>query len=179
MGDWPRQPEVWGKFPAITPSSLWSLGSAIGGVTSSNPTSQPWPAANRVILVPFRVPRIIVARQMSVGFGGTAGGNFSVGIVDRTGKAIYQSASTARAASSEVTVNMPDTVLGPGVYYMALQLSDTSTVMGHVAPQVGLLKALGVKQASPGVFPMSGDLTLETLASTLFPWIISIYTEPT
>lgn len=149
------------------PLSLGPVSRKIVGAGSS-PGSTAWPAANRAILIPFRIPRIVTAYQMIVACGATAGGNFDCGIYDMFGNLLVSGGTTARSPSSEVIVNITDTVLGPGRYYMALSADSTDTFIATAPAQAALVKAVGIRQAS-AAFVLPSTVTFETAASAYIP----------
>ncbi len=135
---------------------------------STVPSSTAWPSANRAILIPFRLPKQMTVYQAIVGCGATGGGNFDVGIYDLSGNRIVSGGTTARAASSEVIVNITDTPIGPGVYYMALSSDSTGTFIASSPAQAALVKAVGIRQASTA-FVLPATVTFETAASAFIP----------
>ncbi len=76
------------------------------------------------IFVPVRTPYPVVVYKLVVGSGTTANGNFDVGIYDRFGTRIVSSGTTAKTSSTENVVDITDTVLGPGLYYLAMSADD-------------------------------------------------------
>jgi hypothetical protein len=177
MADFSRAAEAFGGGAmGISPFSLWSVGpSAIHLPNNTSPGSTAWPAANRVLAIPFRIPRTVTIYQIVVGCGATAGGNFDAGIYDWAGNRLVAAGSTGRSANVEVVCNITDTVLQHGRYYMCLQVDGTSNMMANTAAQAGLSKAVGLKQASPGSFPLPSTLTWETVASGFTPMGICLY----
>lgn len=169
MGDWPARTDQWGLDTwVIGPLSGLSLGPALQRfVPFSSPSTTAWPAANRATLIPFRVPRLTIVYQAVVGCGSGAAGNFDVGVYDRFGNRLVSSGSTAQSSSVDVTVNLTDTELGQGVYYMALSTDSTAQMIAW-PPNVYLAKMIGVRQAS-SVFTLPATLTFETLASAYVP----------
>lgn len=181
MSRWPRRAErvglgIW----VIAPAHPLSLGAGLkflmgdGGIN----TSTAWPSANRAILIPFRLPRLMTAYQMSIGAGATATGNFDVGIYDAAGNRLVSSGSTAKGNSVEHILNITDTPLGPGLYYMALAANGTNNyICSTVSSNAALLKAVGVRQAS-SAFALPSTVTFETVASNVIPGI-AVYLRST
>lgn len=86
-----------------------------------------WPSANRAYYVPFSLRANTLVLKMFVANGSTASGNFDVGIYDTTGTKIVSSGSTAQSGTSTLqVVDITDTLLGPGKYYMALAMDGTT-----------------------------------------------------
>lgn len=179
MGDWPAREDRWGTQALVISHahslSLGPVSRKLVGVGAS-PASTAWPAANRAILIPFRLPKIMTAYQMIVGCGGTGGGNFDCGIYDKFGNLLVSGGSTGRSALSEVIVNITDTVLGRGTYYMALSVDGTNNMIATAPAQVALVKAVGIRQAS-SAFVLPATITFETAASAYIPVFGVVFTS--
>lgn len=169
--DWPLLPERVGTNTwVISPMHVLSLGNALKTLIGdgSLSTSTAWPAANRAIHVPFRLPRPMTAYQMVMGAGATAAGNFDMGIYDEFGNREVSLGSTAKAASAEQVGNITDKPLGPGLYYMALSADGTNNYIGGAVANAAFLKMLGVRQSATS-FPLPDPVTFATVAATFIP----------
>lgn len=168
MGTWPTVADARVAGEAISPFSQLSIGGILNAVIAGAAASTAWPAANRAIAIPFRLDRPFLVTQAVVGNGSTGGNNFDVGIYDAAGNKIVASGATARSASSEVVCNLTDTLLGAGLYYMALASDSTGTFIAFAPAAVGLVKMCGIKQmASAYVLPST--FTPATAASAFIP----------
>lgn len=180
MADWPAPNEDYGiACEVIGLAHPWALGTNWRAYGTNVAASTAWPAANRVVLWPFRLPRQVTVYQIAVGFGATSGGNFDVGIYDWFGNRLVNSGSTARSATTEVFVNTTDTTIGPGRYWAALQLDGTNTVYAFAPANVGITKAMGIRQASPGSFGLPSTVTFETSASAFVPMCVGLWLRST
>jgi hypothetical protein len=176
VSDWPKPTSPYGNGAmVISPLSPLSLGSAVWLASNTTPGSLAWPAANRVLLTPFRLPEMRTCYQIVAGNGATAAGNFDVGIYDASGNRIVSKGSTVKVSSGEVVCDITDTVLLPGLYYMALQADATGNYIGIAAANAGLVKAVGQYEANPGSFPLPSTLTFATNAGTLIHTGIGLY----
>jgi hypothetical protein len=72
--------------------------------------------------VPYRVTVV----EMAYFSGSTSTGNIDIGIYNETGTRLVSSGSTAKASNGYPTVGVTDTVIGPGLFYFALN-NDTTT----------------------------------------------------
>jgi hypothetical protein len=98
----------------------------LGAQTSWSSTNA-WGTQYRAIYVPVRVVRRVVVRQLGWVSGPTAAGNCDVGIYDSTGTRIVATGSqTNTSASITRVVDITDTTIGPGCYYLGLN-NDTTT----------------------------------------------------
>lgn len=171
MGDWPAQAERVGLgITVISPAHELALGGGLKAAMGDGAltTSTAWPAANRAILIPFRLPRRVTLYQAVVGSGATATGNFDVGVYQPDGKRVISAGSTAKGNSVETVVNLTDTLIGPGFYYMALSASTTNNFIASTVANAGIAKNLGIRQAS-SAFALPDPITFETAASNIIP----------
>ena len=95
-------------------------------------TSTAWTTANRAVFIPFYVEMPTTVYQIAVENGGTLGGNLDVGVYDVTGVRLVSSGTTAQAGISVIQkLNVTDTLLNPGTYFMAMSTdSTTATYIG-------------------------------------------------
>lgn len=90
-------------------------------------TSTAWGTQYRAIYVPIRVPIRVTVLELGVVTSNTATGNIDIGIYDAVGTRIVSTGSTAKSATLAVqAVDVTDTVIGPGLYYLAVN-NDTTT----------------------------------------------------
>ena len=109
--------------------AVYSAATTLFPLNSTAPASTAWPSANLAIFVPIRVSRRMIAYKMAIGAGATAAGNFDVGIYDVGGNRLVSSGATAKGASAEQIINITDTQIGPGLYYLALSANGTNNYM--------------------------------------------------
>lgn len=180
MGDWPRQPEEQGfGMDVISIAHPWALGPVWRLYGTNVPTSQAWPASDRVLMWPFRVPRPVTIYQIGVGCGATATGNYDAGIYDEFGNKIVSTGTKAKASSAEDFVNITDTTLGQGLYWAALQASAVANYIIVAAANTGLAKAMGIRQATPGSFGLPNSITFETTVNTQIPVCLGLWMRST
>jgi len=91
-----------------------------------NAVSTAWPSANLAIFIPIRVPSPVMVCKLAMGAGATAAGNFDMGIYDRFGNLLVSSGATAKSATTEQILDVLDTRIGPGLYYLALSADGTN-----------------------------------------------------
>lgn len=120
MSDWPI-PGTWDR----TEGGFWSTATSLDGLNTASFSTTAWPAANLAIFVPMRLARRVTVYKLVTGSGTTANGNYDVGIYDRFGKRIVSSGATAKTSGTENVVDIADTLLGPGLYYLAMAADDT------------------------------------------------------
>ena len=111
---------------------LWDNGNAINTVMSGPDylglnftNSGAVPAADMAVYSPVLVKRRCIVRRLFLSVLGAAG-NVDIGVYDALGTRLVSSGLTA--AASDLTVDVTDTVIGPGLYYLAF-LGDTVTTL--------------------------------------------------
>ena len=105
-----------------------------------------WPAANRALYVPFRVPRALAIANAWILNGATNGNNFDIGIYTMGGVKLGSTGSTAQGTINTVQTTALAVTLGPGTYYMALAFNGTTSTVFRATPVARILAALGVLQ---------------------------------
>jgi len=134
-----------------------------------------WPAANRALYQPVMVETWFLAQVMAVQVTATAAGNFDVGIFDSFGRKLVSMGSTAVGSVGLQTFNITDTWLPPGVYYLAMNCSTTTTVaVARTTPASALMCQLcGQQQSSEGSVALPTTATFANPASNYVPWIVT------
>lgn len=144
----------------------------IAAWSSAAPASATWPAANRIIFVPFELSHEVVVTKLCVYNGATAGANtFDVGIYTKDVVRIVAAGSTSGGSTSALQeIDITDTILAPGQYYMGMVCSNTTrTAFRVTTPPVNALKLMGIAQVADGVPMGAGPLTLAVPASAYIP----------
>jgi hypothetical protein len=169
MADFPSSDNNVGATLYINPAHRWSLGTAIRSLHHSTGfASGAWPTANKAVFVPFRLPRQYTAYKMMVGQGATAAGNFCCGIYDEWGNRLVTSGATAKAASAEAVIDITDTEIGPGLYFMALSADGTNNYMQFSAANAGCNKAVGMREMTTA-YVLPNPATFATITSVQVP----------
>lgn len=167
MSDWPLSPIFPGWSPAIgTRSTAFAPGTTGGAAASAT-----WPTANLAIFIPFTLSAPYTVTQMFLWNGATATGNFDLGIYDHVGTKLVSAGSTAQSGTSVIqVVNVTDTQLGPGLFYMALAMDGTSGTVARTAPaRTAFCKILGMAQMA-SAFPLPTTATYATVANSFIPF---------
>jgi len=137
-------------------------------VTSSFSTA--WPSANLAIFVPIRIPFPVVVYKLVIGAGATAAGNFDVGIYDASGNRLVSSGATAKGASTEQVLDIADTTIGPGLFYLAMSADGTNnyvmtTPSGSSPVPLQKVRLVGVVQmAAAYVLPATATFAAASTA---------------
>lgn len=132
-----------------------------------------YPAVNLAIYIPIAISRPAVVLKLWVVEGGIGTGNFDLGLYNSAGTRLVSTGATAKAAIVSLhTVDVTDTTVGPGIYYIAMvadSATDTYEGDNDAAPNYA---SLGVLTESLGstALPATASWALNnTLA--FYPWI--------
>src|SRR5512139_3522493 len=118
-------------LPMLSTIGAWSC---VPQVTlTTPPTSATYELANRAVYVPVLVPVTCVAKRLWWANGSTVSASYNVDVgvyLDasfKPGTKLVSTGSTAQGTASEVQfVDVTDTTLAPGRYWLALSCSSTS-----------------------------------------------------
>jgi len=149
----------------ITPTTEQSLGVAAYRASMTGWAAAAWPAANLVIFVPFYVPEPVTVTKLFAAIG-VASGNIDLGIYAEDGTRLVSKGTTAAAGATDLQVlDVTDTVLARGTYYMAM-VCDTVTTLTvlSVAPAAGILQAFGLLEQAGITMPLSTGASPATFA---------------
>lgn len=150
----------------ISPWSLEAIGTELSGfgVALSASTA---PTSNMVTYVPVVLAQAFTAVTVGWFNGAAAGnGNAQVGIYHEDGTQIVEcTATTTSGTTARQTVDITDTVLPPGRYYMAFRASSGTDRIHAVSPAAGILEACGVmQQATQTDLPSSASFAANATA---------------
>lgn len=133
-------------------------------------TSTAWTTANDAVYIPFVLQGTVTAYQMGVENGSTVAGNVDVGIYDINGVRLVSKGTTAMSGASTIqTFDITDTLLTPGIYFMAFASdSTTATFFGTPAATAEWWRTYGVQdQATAFVLPATA--TFSSMGRTTIP----------
>jgi len=171
--DWPQLPSP--ALVTIHPYSPESLGSNLvgTGTAMTGAASATYPAANRALYIPvtLAVPTLVV--KLASYNGATVSGNIDVGIYDRVGTRLVSAGSTAQAgASAWQEFDITDTLLGPGCFFLAVAMDNTTgTLFRVLGGQARYLTAHGMAQQATA-FPLPATATFAAPAVAVVPMIM-------
>lgn len=150
----------------VTDAESGPLGETMNVLGLSSGSSA-WAAANRAYYVPVLVRRRMVVTGIALVIGTTNTGNIDVGIYDEDGRRIVSSGSTpAGAVSTPQIIDIADTVLPPGTYYVAVAADATTLAINRLSVGNPLLRVNGVKFQSTTGFPLPATATMAELTGT-------------
>lgn len=142
-------------------------------------TSGNFPVANKAFFVNFTLPCPMTVYGLGWYNGDVVSGNVDVGIYDDQGNRVVSTGSTAQATAGDVqSVDVTDTLLGVGNYYLAIAASTTSATLFRVAMAQIAQEALGGREMT-SAFPLPSTATFATPSSTGFFPVVMAFTETT
>lgn len=167
--------------PILTPFSPESLGMAMASLSAGTlfgTSSGTWLSNNLALFYPFRLNTFETAYKLLFFVGSSSAGNIDVGIYDSQYNLIVSSGSTAMSATVNTVqeINITDTILPPGDYFIAAVCSSTSGTVFLVQPSSagdeGVLAAIPIyEQASALPLPSTATPVLSTNS---FPAVVSV-----
>lgn len=156
--------------PTITP---WTIDACLVGLALMN-TNTPSAAnvvdQNQAYYVPFHIfDRAYVAKQMFASTGTTGTGHFDLGIYDSQGNRLVSSGSTAHGATTGLQmVNITDTTLQPGQYWMAFVSDSATDTFTRATPSFQAVRGLFIRtQASAFTLPDPATFAIPTVITGL------------
>lgn len=166
-----------GRPIVINTLSKESIGSQLANCypSSTGVAAAPHPSANRAIYVPFHLTESMTVYKMAIGNGATVSGNLDLGVYSEAGIKLVSSGSTPQAGTGTLQeVDITDTLLVPGRYYMAIALDNaTGTYLAFTDGTLSPYKLFGMAQQATA-FPLPATATFASLTSINAP-IISIF----
>lgn len=93
--------------------------------TASGSSAQTWPVASKALFMPFILETPALARAMAIQVS-VQSGNLDVGIYTLAGASIVTAGTTAVGAAGIQVINITDTWLATGTYFMALAIDNTT-----------------------------------------------------
>ena len=167
MSDFPSPLVLPDPLVTITLSSMCSL----GAVAYPAIASAAWPTANKALFIPFKLTRPITATQMFVYNGTTAQDNFDLGIYSVDGTRLVSAGATVQANASVIqVVNITDTLLGPGLFYMACAFEGTTSTVIRTTLTASKGKIAGITEMA-NAYPLPAVATFATLTTSVLPII--------
>jgi len=151
-------------LPMVSTIGVWGIPPAGLGTTGA-PTSGAWESADRAVYIPIQVPVLCVVRRVWWANGATVSGGatIEVGVYSQgpTGapKTKLVSGSAVQGSATQVQfVDVTDTVLPPGQYWLAIMASSvTNTTLFTVSIGSGGVADIAGRfvQASANPLPSS------------------------
>ncbi len=162
-------PQVWAPWGPGTQIVAIGIGSALGTLRLGS-SSGAWPTANKAFFLPVRIDHEIVITKFFTANGATASGNLDVGLYTLDGTRLLSTGTTAQAGTTTIQViDVTDTLVARGNYYLALAHSSTAGTYIRLAPaNATVLRGSGlVEQTS--AFALPATATFAANSATYLP----------
>lgn len=155
----------------IMSSATYSISAEMLASNTAAGASATWPAANRAYIIPFYLPMAATATKMYVYNGSAVSGNIDLGIYNFVYSRLVSSGSTAQSGTSAIqTVDITDTRLDPGTYYMALSIDNTTATTIRLAPALAFARAGAMAEMS-SAFALPATFTPAALQTGYVPFM--------
>lgn len=139
-----------------------------------------WPAANRAIYVPVLVEQPVLVTQMAVWVTAQAG-NLDVGIYsEKLGRLVSAGSTPVGTAGALQAVNITDTTLDPGLFFLALCCDTISA--SFLRANVGgadFYRLCGIQQQAVGAVTLPDPAVFANPSSAYCPVIQAIVMSST
>lgn len=171
ISQWPAASDSINYITVHSVSSiLEGINKELTSIGASSFASAVWPTANTAFFIPTFVAEQVLVTQLFSQNGSAVSGNIDVGIYTMDGTRIVSSGSTAHASgNANQLFNITDTLLGPGVFYLALALDNvTGAITRYLMPTSVPSGVLGVCEMATA-FPLPAMATLVTTATNYVP----------
>lgn len=156
----------------LSPGSPHSLGNELLATATTRGLST-WVVANKAYFIPISIFAPITIKKMFVENGTTVSGNIDVGIYDAGGVKKVSIGSTAQAGVSAIQeFDITDTLLNPGLYYLAGAMDNTTGIVQRAGPSSAVLRTFGVFEQT-SAFPLPSTATFALLSSSFFPYVFA------
>jgi hypothetical protein len=151
-------------------TSPWVTSGAYHGGTNT-PASAVHPVANSAFFYPMAVPINYTVKRMWWLNGATLAGTVDVGVYKEDGTRAVSAGSTSPTPINSIQfADVADTLLTPGMYYLAISASlGTTTFWRHVLQGIDDGRALGIVQQATA-HPLPTTATFAQMASNHLPY---------
>jgi hypothetical protein len=146
-------------------------GSPLRGIGASSTGT--WPVANRAIYAAVHIRSTVTVYKMGL-IVGVQSGNLDVGIYSETGTRLVSSGSTAVAAAGLQVVDIADTTLTPGLYYLALCIDNTTaSVFRNAQTNISFQQVVGIRSQAVGAVTLPTTATFANHTSQYVPLVVA------
>lgn len=155
----------------IATHSPQALGVGYCAIAQAGAGNAAWPAANDALFIPLVLDRPVTVSRMFAANGNVAGNAIDLGIYTADGALIVSSGSAAQSGTITLQfLDVTDTYLSPGQYYMAAAANGTTATMRRFSTSIIIQQMLGVLKATSS-FPLPTSVTFATVTATYVPII--------
>lgn len=160
--------------PVVGPHTDEGLGldlNIFGGILN---TSAAWPTANKAFFYPFLVEESgFTIAQLGWVNGTAVSGNVDAGVYDLNGNRKISTGSTAQSGTTAIQlVDVADTGIDPGIYFIALVLDNTTGTVHRTSNPTNALwhRTMGCFEAATS-FPLPSSVSKTAIATNTVPMV--------
>jgi hypothetical protein len=177
MSDWPNDVAAIAPYASLsTADDNCPVADVLIAAGQTLNAAAVWPSAGMAIYVPVLVRVTATIYQMGWGNGATLGSSVDVGIYDGSTKArLVSTGSTAQAGASVLqAVDVADTLVPPGLHYLAMAMDTITPGLVDRASLNSVLSRVSGAAQQASAFPLPSTATFAALTTmTLVPLIIA------
>lgn len=171
----------WPPLVTITPLSMAASDANVRdmliNIDAIGSGGSAWPSANRALFFPFRLEEPVIVAKLWWGNSTPVGGNIDCGIYDGAGTRLVSTGSTAQSGTSALQeVDITDTTLGPGTFYLALAADSTTPQILGYATGSTLVRLMSGIAMMDSAFPLPATATYAS-ATAYGPPLVGLTTR--
>jgi hypothetical protein len=150
---------------------IWPLPSAL------NVSPGTYPSSDRAFYFPVLVPEPTIVTKLSCSIGSASSGNIDLGVYDEAGTRVVSTGSTAMGSASALQViDVTDTLLTPGAYYLAVAVDNTTARLSNFSgPLFASCALMGIREQN-SAFPLPATATFSDV-SQRFVYLLTATTR--
>lgn len=170
MADFPTRIDF--NAPVIHSGSIESIGTEITAGNSSLINTTTWPASNLALFMPILISYLFTAKLIFWTNGATVGTNsVDAGIYTSEGNLLVSSGSTLTSGVSVLqSADITDTVLIPGLYYLAMAMNGTTDTVAESNLPTPIPRAVGSYEQTTA-FTLPSTATFAVSSRSFMPFI--------
>lgn len=150
---------------SVSTVGLEGLVGQLENVLKNNASAGVWTTASTALYMPITISAPLLAQQMAVDVSVQAG-NLDLGIYTENGTRLVSAGSTAVGAAGVQAVNIADTWLAAGTYFVAMNCdSGTASFVGY-SIQMNQTRSSGIMEQAVGAVALPSPATFATMSAT-------------
>lgn len=171
----PDFPGVAQELPHINLSSVGinsPTGQACASTLITGSAAGIWQSANRALYMPVQIDIPVTVVKMAFQVA-VQSGNCDVGIYDEHGNRLVSAGSTVVGVAGIQIIDIADTVLMPGIYFLAMCVDNTTASFARLPINSQILQTCGVQQQAVGAVTLPNPATFANPASSYIPLLVA------
>jgi len=129
-----------------------------------------WPTNNKALFCAFYVEYAVLAQKMACQVT-TQSGNLDMGIYDQKGNLLVSKGSTAVGAAGLQVLDITDTLLLPGTYFMAMACSTTAAAFSRASINTTMAPLEGLQEMTTAM-PLPSTATFANPSQGGIPYLV-------